>query len=518
MRLWTPSGYGGISSLSPTNPFPLFRDTGGDMETDDDIHELKAKRLCHQCVGEEYLGAEVRRKGKRAQCSYCARRAESYMIEDIAERVETAFDQHFRRTSDQPTSWQQSLLSDRESDYEWERDGEPVVWAIANAAEIPEQAAQDIQAILDDKHGDFDAAAMGEETEFSSESYYEEKDLSDHVWQEEWRNFERLLKTEARFFSRSAAAHLASLFNGIDKMSTTDRKPLAMDAGPQTALTAVFRARVFQSDKKLLEALCRPDRHLGSPPSVLAVAGRMNARGISVFYGANDPGVALAEVRPPVGSQVTVARFDILRPLRLLDLTALSAVTEDGSVFDPGWADRLERAAFLRSLSQRITRPVMPDDEAFEYLSTQAIADFLATENEPVFDGIVFPSVQATGDGLNVVLFHKAARVEEMEIPEGTEIEAHTGHTSEDGWEVDYSVSEQVPPKKLPKEKDEEDLWPVLSEFAGDVWLAHDGDFRDATLRVDLESVKVYFVRRVQFQCDAHDVRRHRWNKSDVKF
>jgi hypothetical protein len=66
----------------------------------------------------------------------------------------------------------------------------------------------------------------------------------------------------------------------------------------------------------------------------------------------------------------------------------------------------------------------MPDDEAFEYLPTQAIADFLATENEPVLDGVVFPSVQAEGNGLNVVLFHKAAHVEAMEIPEGTEIEA----------------------------------------------------------------------------------------------
>ena len=488
------------------------------MASDDDIDELKAKRLCHQCVGEKYLGDEVRRKGRCGQCSYCGRSARSYTIEDIAERVETAFEQHFRRTSDQPTSWQQSLLSDRESDYEWERDGEPVVWAIANAAVIPEQAAQDIQAILDDKHGDFDAAAMGEETEFCSESYYEEKGPSDHVWQEEWRNFERSLKTEARFFSRSAAAHLASIFNEIDKMSTTDGTPLVIDAGPQTALTAVFRARVFQSDEKLVEALCRPDRHLGSPPAVLAVAGRMNARGISAFYGANDPGVAVAEVRPPVGSQVAVARFDIVRRLRLLDLTALSAVTEDGSVFDIGWAPRLERATFLRSLSQRITKPVMPDDETFEYLPTQAIADFLATENEPVLDGIVFPSVQVAGDGLNVVLFHKAARVAAEDIPEGTEIEAHTGHTSEDGWEVDYSVSERVPPKQPPKDKGEEDQWPYLAAIAGAAWQAHDADFRDATLRIDLESVKVHVVRSVQFQCDAHHVWRHRWEKSDTKF
>jgi len=112
-------------------------------------------------------------------------------------------------------------------------------------------------------------------------------------------------------------------------------RKLVIDAGPQTALTQIFRTRAFRSDEKLMEALCRPDKHLGSPPAALAVSGRMNARGISVFYGANDSDVA--------------------------------------------------------------------------------IADFLATENEPVLDGIVFPSVGA------------------MELPAGTEIEAHTGYTSEDG-------------------------------------------------------------------------------------
>ncbi|MDX9710355.1 MAG: RES domain-containing protein [Trichloromonas sp.] len=326
-----------------------------------DIDELKAKRLCHHCVGEEYLGDEVRRKGRRGQCSYCGRSARSYKLEDFADRVETAFEQHFLRTSDQPTSWELSFLSDRESNYEWERHGEPVVWAIANAAEIPEQAAQDIQIILDDRCGDFDSEKMGDETEFCSESYYEEKGPSDSAWQEEWSYFERSLKTEARFFSRSTAAHLESIFSEIDKMSTTDGRPLLVDAGPQTMLTALFRARVFQSDEKLTEALSRPDRYLGSPPSVLAAPGRMNAHGISVFYGSDDSGVAIAEVRPPVGSQVAVARFEIVRPLRLLDLTALSSVNEDGSIFDPGWAARLERATFLRSLSLRITKPVMPN-------------------------------------------------------------------------------------------------------------------------------------------------------------
>src|ERR1700694_4839813 len=136
-------------------------------------------------------------------------------------------------------------------------------------------------------------------------------------------------------------------------------------------------------------------------------------------------------------SRSRVSRF--IRPLRLLDLTALGAVSISGSIFDPGLAGRLERAMFLRSLRQRITRPVIPDDEALDYLPTQAVAEFLATEAAAPVDGITFPSVQAAADALNVVLFHKAARVETLSIPTGTEISAHTGQMGEDGWEVGYN-------------------------------------------------------------------------------
>ena len=57
---------------------------------------------------------------------------------------------------------------------------------------------------------------------------------------------------------------------------------------------------------------------------------------------------------------------------------------------------------FLRSLSRRITRPVMPDDEAMDFLVTQAIADFLATESSTSLDCIFYPSIQAAGNASNV--------------------------------------------------------------------------------------------------------------------
>ena len=164
-------------------------------------------------------------------------------------------------------------------------------------------------------------------------------------------------------------------------MKTRDGRSLVVDAGPGTSFNVLYRARVFQADEKLQEALTRPDRCLGPPPSMYANAGRINAHGISVFYGANDPEVAIAEVRPPVGSRVQLL-VQIVRPIRFLDLTDLSAVTTSGSIFDPEFAGRLERAMFLRRLSQIITKPVMPDDEPFEYIVTQ-VSQMSSLRNPP---------------------------------------------------------------------------------------------------------------------------------------
>ncbi|NKI68072.1 RES domain-containing protein [Collimonas pratensis] len=484
------------------------------MQHSDDINDLKAKHICFDCVGEAYLSDEIKKNGVIEQCFYCTESAECYAIATLAERIEAAFDDHFYRTSDQPDSLQRTMLADKESSYNWDRDGAPICDAIAEAAGLSESAATDIQSLLDDKHGDFESDQMGEETDFSSDSYYEERGSSDEVWQDEWRAFERSLKQEARFFSRVAASHLMSVFGGIDKLKTEGGTLLVLNAGEQSPLNHLYRARVFQSEDKLTEALCRPDLHLGSPPSNLASAGRMNARGISVFYGATEAGVAIAEVRPPVGSRVAVAKFNIMRPLRLLDLTALKQVRDSGSYFDPSLKGRLERVAFLRTLEQRMTRPVMPDDEVFDYLATQAVADFLATENDPLVDGIIFRSAQVK-DGRNVVLFHKAAQIEPMTFPDETKISASTGYGTEEGWEVDYSVSERLPPPS-PPEAVEDGLFHVQL-YAGSSHY-QDKDSRQSALRIDPQSVVVHHIEWVEYHDSNYKVDRYRYETHGLKF
>jgi hypothetical protein len=240
---------------------------------DSDAEDLSQKNICFHCVQEIYLCDKIRKERKIQKCSYCGCRRSCYSIGEMADIIEGAFEQYYVRTSDQPNSWEYPLLADQESNYHWERKGERVVYAIMNAADIPEAAAHDIQEILECRHADIESERMGEETEFASGSYYEEKGVDVSYWEEEWRNFERSLTTEARFFSQTAANHLAAIFEGIQEMRTIDEAPLVVDAGPNTALSAFYRARVFQSDRMLEEAL-EPAR----PPSGIAAASACRGR------------------------------------------------------------------------------------------------------------------------------------------------------------------------------------------------------------------------------------------------
>ena len=186
--------------------------------------------------------------------------------------------------------------------------------------------------------------------------------------------------------------------------------------------------------------------------------------------------------------------------------------TDPLSIFDPTLKRRLERAAFLRTLGGRMARPVMPDDEAFEYLPTQAVADFLGTMNEPRVDGIIFPSAQIA-EGRNLVLFHHAARVETLNLPPGVEVDVKTGYETDDGWEPGYSVSERVPEVATappPRAVDPDDGFSsfLLSDFS-DLPQRH-GDFRRPTLEVDTGSMTVHAVNAVEVKTAAFTVDRYR--------
>jgi hypothetical protein len=479
----------------------------------------ETNRVCPNCVGEDFMSALIEKSGTVAVCDYCGEGEErTFSVLELADEIESAFERHYERTSPEPDDFQAAMWRDKELDYDWERDGESVLWAIVSAANVSEQIAQDVLEILEERHAVAGSDYIGEEQEFDSDSYYEEKGADDYEFRAEWNWVERSIKQRTRFFNREADAFLARVFGNLDQLTDRHGKSVIVEAGPEREIKSFYRARAFHSgnDDEIVRALERPDRELGSPPSRLARAGRMNAQGISVFYGASDLPTALAEIRPPVGSRVLVGRFDLARPVRLLDVEALRAVYVDGSIFDPAYGNRLELAQFLGRLSERMTMPVMPDDEPKEYLITQMIADFVAQVGEPPIDGMLYRSVQCAGEHQNVVMFNHAARVADWDIPKGTEIDARTFEMDDDGGSINYWVSERIPKAEEKPAKPECPFGFDIPEPLDNDEILQLNDHRMATLHLDAKSLQVHHVSGVTIAAESYDVYRHRYEKMDA--
>ncbi|WP_354669127.1 RES family NAD+ phosphorylase [Rhizobium sp. S163] len=358
----------------------------------------------------------------------------------MAELIHQAFGQYLEKTPQDPEGYEAAMHFDKESDYSWSRGGDPVQEIISDAVGVSSEIAEDVQDSLVSKYWDYDDQLSGVESDYGDEARYIYQDPGFGRWQSVWDEFVRSLKFEARLFSTKGVEQLSAILGGIERLDTPSGRSVLVEIGPGSPIKKLFRARVFQSDAALKAALAKPDEELGPPPSHAASAGRMNARGVSVFYGATSRKTALGEVRPPVGSLVAIARFDIVRKLRVLDFSAFEGLTPNVSLFDPAYSETVTRALFLRSLGKRLASAVMPDEQHFDYLPTQAVADFLATGRLLPLDGVMFSSVQAGGKGLNVVLFHNASRVRKLKVSENTEVKVTTVRELDEGYYRSYGV------------------------------------------------------------------------------
>lgn len=140
----------------------------------------------------------------------------------------------------------------------------------------------------------------------------------------------------------------------------------------------------------------------------------MNAKGVSVFYGALNPETCIAEMRSSIGNYLVLGTFIPVKDLRVLDFKRLESVVSEISYFQPDARYQILRKEFLHKIHSLISSPVISGHED-EYLITQVLAEYLAYVRENNFDGISFESTQME-DGTNIVLFPKIKPIE-LKVP-----------------------------------------------------------------------------------------------------
>lgn len=355
---------------------------------------------CLNCLGEPTLRERaVPFCIHQTECTYCSATGSHADIKDIAEIFLEVFETHFQETSNDGDSFNNDQFPD----------GENYLDIIQELGEVPEPLAKDVGHYLEfywrENSHFFSFANFG--------PYFKLTETNFNHISKMWESLKWKIQLN-RFYNEEVKNELDEYFRDITNDTDSNGDPVIVQAGPESEIRSVFRARYFQSIEAAEKSLSSPEREFGRPPDGFGGPGRMNAQGQSVFYCATDPATTIAEVRPPVGSIVVVVKFDLLRPLRLLDLNRLQSINlpEDFSLFDPNAIRLVKRRDFLSQLENLISMPVLPNNQNADYLITQVISDYLAYNKSLQLDGIIYRSVQDNNrENRNIVIFSNSCLV-----------------------------------------------------------------------------------------------------------
>lgn len=255
----------------------------------------------------------------------------------------------------------------------------------------------------------------GEEAFFADDQTYAPIRLDGWRHSELWKQFREAILHRQRFFNDPAKAFLTEIFDGLQNQSDIDNKPAFYRLSPGEE-PLFYRARLVANEDAFRTISEDPAGQMGPPPRSLRRAGRMNAAGIAVFYGATEKDTAVAELRPAVGSLISLATFRISRPIFVLDLTRFTRAGRQLDIFAKNQMVRATQWAFMQSFASEISQPILPGDEHLEYVPAQVVAEYLT--NQPVRwrgqevtpDAIIFRSAQREG-GKNIAVMGGAATI-----------------------------------------------------------------------------------------------------------
>jgi len=206
--------------------------------------------------------------------------------------------------------------------------------------------------------------------------------------------FSHSIKRKARYIlEKDAEDFLAAVL----ATSNSRRKEIKTGSVFWRAQLGHGRRTVRQDSEEyeLREALPR-DRM--KPLRHAAREGRTNPKGLPYLYLATDRKTAMAEVRPWVGSFVSVGQFKTLRDLVLVDCSV-----EHGTAYfvyfeEP--SDEQKETVVWADIDRSFSEPVNPDESTADYAPTQVLAELFRHNG---FDGVVYKSL--LGEGRNVTLF-----------------------------------------------------------------------------------------------------------------
>lgn len=144
------------------------------------------------------------------------------------------------------------------------------------------------------------------------------------------------------------------------------------------------------------------------PPRNHAFDGRVSPIGIPALYLASHEKTAMLEVRPWVGSKVSVAQFKVKQDLKAVNLTkghgqiSFMHLTAEQLFGDEAITPEDKEKAVWIDIDCAFSRPVMPSDNALDYIPTQILSELFRSVG---YEAVIYRS-QFGKNGHNIALFN----------------------------------------------------------------------------------------------------------------
>ena len=154
--------------------------------------------------------------------------------------------------------------------------------------------------------------------------------------------------------------------------------------------------------------------------------GRINPKGIPCLYLSTDEKTAISEVRPWVGFYVTVAQFETIKDLRVIDCSRgkINSMFMTATDLDKLW--KLEQPTPEESIKtiwlwidKEFSEPIDRIDNTADYIPKQIVAELFKTNG---FDGIKYKSLFNNGENLALFDINAAEQIGDGKVFQVTKI------------------------------------------------------------------------------------------------
>jgi hypothetical protein len=369
---------------------------------------------CIDCFSNEYLKEEVRSQKERGACDYCDAVGETWVasVSVVGQFVRDCMSKAYvNATTDDIPYWMLKNYATSINDIL--RFDESIFSEYLDQTNNVDRLLKDLfkesgPSYRDIAQGDVDEWEGGEAEVALREAFYgPDHNLFIYTWGE----FKYTVKHVNRFFDVGKGQTREEMLSEFDPIITAMSFELPVSA-------PIWRARL--NPKGSYNTKGDQTNECGPPPRNMAKPFRMNPAGISYFYGAENKETCRKEIRAKNEDLVIYGLFLTKKPIKIVDLSEAPWVPVP-SIFSPKYNHELNWAKyFLMSFSDEISKPVMEEESAIEYIPTQILTEYIRLIG---YDGVRYKS--SLTDGYNYAIF-----CGQTEIKLETDIWGNIKHTN----------------------------------------------------------------------------------------